>query len=74
MPILFACECRWPIAAPKDAAGLLIQCQDCGVMIRVPAASDPRLAAAMADAAPATRGEFPGPAGVDPSTPPSSPS
>jgi hypothetical protein len=54
MPIVFACECRWPIAAPKEAAGLLIQCQDCGVMVRVPTASDPRLTAAMADAGRAT--------------------
>jgi hypothetical protein len=54
MPIVFTCECRWPIAAPKDAAGLLIQCQDCGTMVRVPATSDPRLAAATTDAGRAT--------------------
>jgi hypothetical protein len=44
MTIVFACACRRPIVAPDFAMGRPARCPGCGARVRVPAASDPRLA------------------------------
>jgi uncharacterized paraquat-inducible protein A len=42
MPIIFACQCRSTIEVPKTARGGQVRCPRCGVIVRVPLASDPR--------------------------------